>query len=572
MSQHHTISDLSSARPADALTDAPKASHWRVVDYACPMATGKMLYAGPLTNPPSLTLPLGLKGWHRLVAGLWGGSYINIATPLKLTGEPHFKTLRRERPSNETIEEVPFGCADLTGRDLILGPPAPGSENTVALAYVRCEPMSDDEVRQVEADCRSTDHRKVIAYNDGISFFSGQRYESKEDVQAVVEPYRHSDVESVFWGLTGDVTTFATPHGRMAGEGMDAAPARGTRQLVANLRGLDAKGINPLVTAMEYAHELGLQFHAYQRMGAGTHHLPNDVTWTGPFYAAHPEWRCVDRNGLAIPRLSYAYSGVRRHWLDLLVEVAGFGVDGINLCFMRGPPFVAYEPPLIDGFQKQFGKDPRQLDEWDEQWLRYRAWPMTEFVRELRRELDVVGAKLGKRLAISATSFPTAAGNLFYGLDVEGWIAEGLLDRLTPYGISRAMDFVDLPYHMNITKGTSCSFWPHLPVVPSMSVCQTAALARAKALEYYDDGAQGLAIWDLNGLDCQGTLGPQLLRLGHIEEMRACEARTDTPDEPVVARLEQLGALDMRVYSVPETHTERLYPNGVPCHIVWWPS
>ena len=572
MTGPHIISDLSSALPNEALSGTPSAGRWRVVDYACALAKGKLLYAGPLTNPPPVTVPLGLDGWHRLIVGLWGGSYINIATPLKLTGEPHFRTLRRERPSNESIEEVPFGCADLTGRSLIVGPPAAGSDNTVALAYVRCEPLSEAEVRQIAADRRSAAHKKVIAYNDGISFFSGRRYETKEDLHAVIEPYRHSDVESIFWGMTGDVTTFPTPHGRMAGDRLDDFAARGTKQLVENLRSLNAAGINPLVTALEYAHELGLQFHVYQRMGAGTHHLPHDAMWTSPFYAAHPEWRCVDRNGVAVPRLSYAYPEVRRHCLDLLVEVAGFGVDGINLCFMRGPPFVGYEQPLIDGFQEQFGTDPRQVDEWDDQWLRYRAWPMTEFARELRRELDVVGAKVGKRLAISATSFPTAAGNLFYGLDLETWIAEGLVDRLTPYGISRAMDYVDLPYHVQLTAGTSCSFWPHLPVVPSMSVCQTAAPARAKALEYYDAGAQGLAIWDINGLESQGTLGPALLRLGHIDEMRACEARADRPDGPVVTKLTQLGTIDMRVYSVPETHTDRLYPNGVPCHIVWWPS
>jgi len=576
MSTTHLISDLSVAFPAEMLSRAPKAGHWRLVDYACEEIKGKLLYAGPETNPPEIKLPLDLRGWHRVTVGLWGGTYMQTAVRLKLTGGPCFTEIVRERPSNETIEEAFFTSADLTGKDLFIAPPAADSEMSSALAYIRCEPLSVQQVRELEADRQRDDCRKVIAYNDGISFLGGRRFCSKEDLWEVIEPYRDSDVESLFWGLTGDITTFPTKHGKMYGTGVQDFPSRGTRLLAENLQALNQQGINPLTTALEYAHALGLQFHVYQRMGAGTHHLPSDTLWTSDFYLSHPELRCVDRDGIPLPRLSYAYPEVRRHVIDLLAEVAGYGIDGVNLCFLRGPVFVMYEAPLVEGFRREFGKDPRELDEWDESWLRYRCGPMTEFVRELRQELDQIGSRLGKRLALSATTFPTAQGNLFYGLDLERWIAEGLVDRLTPYGITRLMHPVDMGYYVRLTQNTSCHLWPHLPVGSlksrTLALFSTAAECRQKALEYYEAGAEGLAIWDMNSLDSRSVLGPALRRLGHIEELRSWAKECDKPAEPVVRQLQQLGNIDLRVYAVPATHQERLYPDGVPCHLVWWPS
>ncbi len=576
MNAPHLISDLSIALPAETLSRRPEPGHWRVVDYACEDMKGRLLYAGPETDPPEIRLPLGLQGWHRITVGLWGGNYMNMAVRLKLTDERCFTELVRERPSNESIEEASFTCADLTGKDLVIAPPAADSETSSALAYIRCEPLSSQQIQELEADRRRDDCRKVIAYNDGISFLGGRRFRSKEDLGELIEPYRHSDVESLFWGLTGDITTFPTEHGKIYGRDLEDFPSRGARLLAENLQALNDQGINPLTTALEYAHAIGLQFHVYQRLGAGTHHLPSDALWMSDFYLAHPEWYCVNGDGIPIPRLSYAYPQVRRHVIDLLAEVAGYGVDGVNLCFLRGPAFVMYEAPLVDGFRRQFGEDPRELDEWDERWLRYRCGPMTEFVKELRQELDQIGSRLGKRLALSATTFPTAAGNLFYGLDLETWIAQGLVDRLTPYGITRLMHPVDVPYYAKLTQNTSCHLWPHLPAGSiksrTLTMCSTAAECRQKALEYYEAGAEGLAIWDMDGLDSRGTLGPVLRRLGHIQELRSWAEEADKPEEPVIRELEQLGDIDMRVYAVPATHQDRLYPDGVPCHVVWWPS
>ena len=569
MSGATLTSDLSTVEPASALSRGPQPGRWRVSTYAIEGMEGKLLYADSKADAPPVTLPLGLKGWHRVTVGLWGElearRYGADGNRLKLSGDACFRPLVRETPETsstgtlafETIEEAVLTSADLTGQDLVIGPPPSGSGAVTAIAYVRCEPLSAAEVRDIESDRSRTDTRRLISYNDGVSYSGRRKLWDKEDLWEMIEPYRHSDIGNLTWGLVGDVTYFPTKHGTMM-----------TGHWVESLA---AHGINPLVTAMEYAHQMGLQFYIYQRMGAWQFPFPGDEV--GDFMAEHPELRCLTRDGVPVGRLSYAYPEVRQHQIDLLAEVAAYGVDGVDLNFMRGPVFVFYEEPLVSGFKKEFGEDPRKIDEWDERWLKYRLWPMTEFVRDLRKELDSVGEKLGKRVAISAVTLPTPLGNLYYGLDIETWVREGLVDRLVPWGNVRGMPPVDLGYYKGLTQGTSTTFWPHLFMFPDQSYMAKPGPDYVKqALECYDAGAAGLALWDQVGFDPLNLKGGLLRRLGHIDEMRAAVEAGKKDGEPVLKKLERLGDLDMKVSSAPTTHRERLIPGDYPKHMYMWPG
>ena len=275
MSGAKVITDLSAARPSTALTTGRVPGRWRVESHACEGMEGKLLYADSRAGAPAVTLPLGVRGWHRLTVGLWGEKEAS-GHRIKLSGDPCFKPLVRQVPSTgtlafETIEEAVITSADLTGRDLVIGPPAAGSRAVTAVAYVRCEPLSEAEVREIESDRKRTDFRRLIAYNDGMI---GGR--DKESFWEVIEPYRDSDVESLYWGLVGDVTTFPTKVGTMAtGPGAE------------DFEALEARGINPLATALEYAHEIGLKFYIYQRIGAWEDPFPGDM-WSSEFTKSHP--------------------------------------------------------------------------------------------------------------------------------------------------------------------------------------------------------------------------------------------------------------------------------------------
>ena len=567
------ITDLSIAEPGHVLTAERRRGCWRIAAYSCQGTEGKLLYADSNSGPlPPVEVPLDLRGWHRVTAGLWGECegrrYTGSGHRLKLSGDPCFRPHQREVQETtgtrafETLEEVVLTSADLTGRSLVIGPPGPGSRSAVtAVAYVRCEPLSDTEVRQIEDDRKRTDSRRLIAYNDGLSFMGGgamQRWE-KEHFWEMIEPYRDSDVESLYWGLLGDVTTFETQVGTMAtGPGAE------------DIESLHSRGINPLVTALEYAHDIGLKFYIYQRMGAWEDPFPVDI-WKSEFTKSHPEFRCLSKDGVPNPRLSYAFDEVRQYQVDLLSEVAGYGVDGVDMNFMRGPVYVFYEEPLVKGFIKEFGDDPRTLDEWDERWLKYRRWPLTAFVRELRARLDSVGKRLGKRIALSAVTFATPLANLYYGLDVETWVKEGLVDRLVPWGNVRGMPPVDLAYYRTITRDTATTFWPHLFRFTDSTIAVPGSDYMQEALEYYDAGARGLALWDLCAFDSMNLTGPQLRYLGHIDEVRN-HVRAGRQDTPVLKQLDSIGGVDLTVRSAPVTHRERIMPDPYGKHMFMWPS
>ena len=117
---------------------------------------------------------------------------------------------------------------------------------------------------------------------------------------------------------------------------------------------------------------------------------------------------------------------------------------------------------MIEGFKDETGLDALELDEWDERWLTYRSRPRTEFVRDLRKELDQVMQGLGKRLELSATAFPSKDENLFFGIDLETWIQEDMIDALTPMSWSHTSREVEMDYYAGLTRGTKCRLQPFL--------------------------------------------------------------------------------------------------------------
>ena len=549
------LSDLSTCTPSSAFSKESKKGYWRTIDYEAKEVSGVLVSGSP--EAPDLTLAMGLKGWHAIYVGLWNREQARI----KLTDDPCFTRLRPQLAGSRgvTIEEVFFKYADLSGQDLVIAGdgrgPFYGGPAGSSLAYVRCEPLAKEQVEEIKHDRQRTDEQKrLIATNDGNCVVDVR---TKEEIREYIEPYRYSDVGAIYWGILGDFCGYPTkigtvdmPHGRHGG------PASKGIEII-------RQGINPLKTAIEYSHSIGLKFHLYQRMG-GFGSIPaikhgnvyRDEQFTSRFYKEHPEWKCVDKEGRALLRLSYAYPEVRQFAISILREAAEYGLDGVNLQFKRGAPFVMYEPPLLEGFKEQTGLDARELDEWDERWLRYRFRAMTQFIRDLRKELDQVGQKLGKRVEISATTFPGKDENLFFGLDPETWIKEKLVDALTPMGFSHTSGEVEMDYYVKLTKGTKCRLYPFHPL-SGRGERRTAANCRAIALKFYQAGADGLVIWD--EWDRSSALG--LRRLGHVEELK--QGVVKTPLKPRIIKLQSLGGCDLTHPAVP-TNYKRIYKRGHP--------
>ena len=317
---------------------------------------------------------------------------------------------------------------------------------------------------------------------------------------------------------------------------MDDFPRIGDRLVTESWSDYRTRGVDPFRVAAAASHEIGLEFHACYRFGWGGFYWPPpfDGYNRGGFFERRPELRCRARDGREIPAVSFAFPETRRFALSLLGEMAAYDIDGIALLYNRQPPLIGYEGPPVEGYQKEFGRDPRTLDERDPEWLRYRARALTELMRGLRGLLDEAARRGSRRrLEISAWVFSDEDENLFYGLDLKAWLREGLIDTLIPYTSAPKLfswataweNPADVEAWRALVRGTSCRL--ALNVMPR-DMDGEQYLRRAHAL--YQLGIDHLAFWDTPIVGSPAS--PVLRRLGHSEEIAAWVrgGRTPLPD------------------------------------------
>lgn len=165
------------------------------------------------------------------------------------------------------------------------------------------------------------------------------------------------------------------------------------------------KGEDPVALTLQTARDLGLGFFMSYRMN--DHHylsLPDCPT--------HPRfWR--ERTDLHLAaeqgnhHLDYLKSEVREWYTRILFELVDrYDVDGLELDFMRGPTYFA----------------PDQV--------KAGIPVMTEFVRNIRRQLDDVGRQRGRRLQLCVRVQRNLALCESIGLDVKTWDRDGLMDMV----------------------------------------------------------------------------------------------------------------------------------------------
>ncbi|MSP11996.1 MAG: hypothetical protein EXR62_03445 [Chloroflexi bacterium] len=514
------ISDLSQCTPASALvTDQPRKGHWQVIPYEAEGVSGKMLVAGVECNAPTLNLPLNLQGWYAIHLGTWT-HWVDSMVKVKLTSDACFTPVATPTPDwhnnwFSSIGEVFWKYADLTGQELLISQMSTGLSWRANIAYVRLEPLSPAEVAALQQERARADTKRLIAYNDAWSFVYSRAPTTKEEIWEEVEPFRDTDFKTLLWGLgEGSATLYLSQVGElMERQGVDDFQRIGDRHAAESFRTLKRQGIDPLRTVIDHAHSMGLELHGSYRVGGWS--VPPPEHSEDRFYRQHPEWRCVDRDGRSISRMSYAYPGVQEFIISLLQEVVERGADGVNLAFIRGVPSVLYEPPLVAGFQGQYGQDPRQLAEDDPRWLQYKAGWITSFMRLLRRKMDEVGKQQGRHIQVSATVMNPVAYCLTFGLDVATWAREGLVDFLisNPW---HGPPELDIASFMAATQDTTCQVYAEM--LPRKMPPEEY---RQRAMANYTLGVAGLAFWDT---DTENRLAlkdqwSMVRRLGHEEQL-----------------------------------------------------
>ena len=170
------------------------------------------------------------------------------------------------------------------------------------------------------------------------------------------------------------------------------------------------------------------------------------------FAAEHPEYHSKDRNGESwidweigesplgydVGYMGLAYPEVREYERASFVSYArDFGADGVQLELLQvlaeGDEVwpLGYDEPAIDEYKRLRGVDPGEVDANDEDWARLRAGYYTQFVRELRQDLDALGRKV--ELSVASEGIWHDPPNAYkYVTDWPTWVEEGLVDSLHP--------------------------------------------------------------------------------------------------------------------------------------------
>ena len=192
--------------------------------------------------------------------------------------------------------------------------------------------------------------------------------------------------------------------------------------------------------------------------------------------------------------------------------------------YTRRPPFVLFEPPVIEDFRKAYGIDPRELPDDRERRMgvyttdarleRHWAGYVTTFMRDLREALDPYRAPDGGRVEVVANVMDDDERNRIGGLDLRTWPLEGLVDILVPYTGGDGSQLVDYDYFRAVIDGTSCVFYED--VTPRTMLGRDYAEHARRA---YEGGAAGLAFWDSGTRIMNKTQWHTVRRLGHREDL-----------------------------------------------------
>lgn len=321
----------------------------------------------------------------------------------------------------------------------------------------------------------------VIVNDDGFSFFHSGRYADRESlVKALRGSYSSGQVEILEWCLGPcGVFTYGTKIGDIFGEGVEEFPRRGDKRAAETVRAMIEAGDDPLKVVVETAHDIGVDVFASFRMNS-VYGPPYKDLFNGTWFKERYELRCKNKDGEHIWKFSYAYPEVRQFRLDIIREAVGYGVDGLNLDFVRHPPFFGYEEILTEGFERIYGIDPKSIQEEDPRWFDYRAAIMTDFVRNCRRVLDEAGTDLRLSARIDAD------GWYKQGCDVSRWVREGLLDILVVTQHRLGGFEIDLTPFVEMCRGTDCRLFfgeEHITSGHDLTPEEDKRLARGEKLD-----------------------------------------------------------------------------------------
>jgi hypothetical protein len=256
----------------------------------------------------------------------------------------------------------------------------------------------------------------LMYYNDARHYLM-YRYDppmSLHQLRQPVDELLGTGVDTLVFGLaSGHTFLHDTKVGLRWGEGM-TEHGHGIMwwRAAKNLERALADGLDPLKIVIDRAHEKGLKVICSLRINEGS--MPDD----GPYMAGKLKYgrpdlligdEAADMPGIA-SAYDFAKEEVRAERLAVIEEVVDrYGADGIE----------------IDEYIRAYFK-PSEVEK--------NTPVLTQFMGDVRKLLDRIGAKRGEKLLVTARVHHNEQVNLAAGADVRAWLGEGFVDMVIPTG------------------------------------------------------------------------------------------------------------------------------------------
>lgn len=389
-------------------------------------------------RPPAFTIRPGAQGPCRVFVGASRSASVG----LQFSGDPYpIYRLGLGGTAFHSVlygpgqaAELDFGIVDMTGRTIRVVPNRNGHW-PARLDYVRLEPLSPAEAvawaRRQAAPVRTL--LAGIPDCGDVFFFLLDRHNlDPRLVEGNIWEQARAGFTRLYWQMHGSYTGF---HTRIGTRTPMVCKAHGAFEPQAKAGALFHRQHDLLRVAIGAGRKIGVEVWGASRMNAYMSGKRDE------FFQNHLHMMEVTEDGAHCEnKICYAFREVRDYQRSILVEAARYGLPGLMLGFLRHVPIFLYHPLLVGGYRARYGKlpprdmgakDPHHLRSLPEsgpdyrQWYAYRAEFMTQFGRDLKRDLIEHG--LG-HVKISLWLRPNHC--LFDGIRVEDWLREGLCDEI----------------------------------------------------------------------------------------------------------------------------------------------
>jgi len=332
---------------------------------------------------------------------------------------------------------------------------------------------------------------RVIFNCDG--FGGGGNGSVADYVQRVFGPIENSDVDALFWcdGAGGNTALYDS----------DVLELNGARigKVRPGLLQWIKEGNDPPKVVVREAKKRGLPiFYSFRLNDTHDFFLEEELP---TFKIEHPEWTIgnMDPNypyHPVYPYTSLDFSVPQVRWLKYRVVKEIFrkyDFDGIEIDFMRSPPH--FKP----------GTEPSN------------AHILTEFLRRIRWYLNKKEQQRGRPIYLAARVDENLEACRLDGFDVKTWMKEGLIDILS---LGSGTIDIEVEKFKQLAEGTNVRIYPCLYGWPSRYNPIPAEMVRGLALNYWNQGADGLYLFNWYSYSSRYQI-PLLSEIGNPEDLLA---------------------------------------------------